>query len=347
MKSSIASSLTLSLCGCLAIASHATAAQVNASPQRDNTASSAPYPLISQSLLPVTAEDEYQKAKAELPEDYYLLYRVVDRLARANALDNHPWRITLSMDYEANAFAQTPNQLSLYGGLVDQLHGDLDALACVVGHEMAHHSERHESLSTAEREAIDQQLREAAIAEAQDEVTNHRPRGTGANMARVLGGIFGGWARVGGAVAGTVLGRGQQNSQAKVEARAEEIYLANRVQQDEQWRELDHQHDFAADQLGYKYAVQAGFKRTGCLRAMNVLEGLDLEKSESHPTTATRSQKLLSAPTQYPTVELTKAGKVQLADSAAPLSYRFTSDPDQLEINSRFNGEEIDSRFPQ
>ncbi len=343
---SFASSLALSLCGCLAIASHSSAAQVNDSSQTDGTAS-APYPLISQSLLPMAVEDESEKAKAELTENYYLLYRVTDRLARANGLDNNPWLVTIAPDYEANAFAQAPNQISIYSGLVASLRGDLDALACVVGHEMAHHSERHESLSPAEREAVDQQLREDAIAQVQDEIANKPSRNAGATAARVLGGIFGGWARVGGAVAGTVLGRGQQNSQAQIEARTEEIYLAKRAEQDEQWRELDHQHDFAADQLGYKYAVQAGFKRNGCLRAMNVLGELDLDKSESHPATSTRSQKLLSAPTQYPTVELMQAGKAQLSESPSPLSYRFNQEPQQLELGSRFSAEDIDSRLPQ
>ncbi len=343
---SFASSFALGFFGCLAMASHTSAVQVNASPQPDGTAST-PYPLISQSLLPVAVEDESEKAKAELTENYYLLYRVTDRLARANGLDNHTWLVTIAPGYKANAFAQAPNQLSLYIGLVDQLRGDLDALACVVGHEMAHHSERHESLSPAEREAIDKELKEEAIAQAQDEIANNRPRGTAANAAQIVGGLFGGWARIGGAVASTVLRRSQQNSQAQVEARTEEIYLAKRVLQDEQWRELDHQHDFAADQLGYKYAVQAGFKRNGCLRAMNVLGELDLAKSESHPAALTRSQKLLSAPTQYPTVELMQAGKAQLSESPSPLSYRFSLEPQQLEISSRFSATDIDSRLPQ
>ncbi len=29
----------------------------------------------------------YEKAKAELPEDFYVLYRIIDRIARANRLN--------------------------------------------------------------------------------------------------------------------------------------------------------------------------------------------------------------------------------------------------------------------
>lgn len=34
----------------------------------------------------------YEQAKQELPHDLYALYRIVDRIARANGLDEKPWR---------------------------------------------------------------------------------------------------------------------------------------------------------------------------------------------------------------------------------------------------------------
>ncbi|MDJ0727851.1 MAG: hypothetical protein QNJ38_22345 [Prochloraceae cyanobacterium] len=33
----------------------------------------------------------YQKAKQELPGDWYALYRIIDRIARANNLDDKNW----------------------------------------------------------------------------------------------------------------------------------------------------------------------------------------------------------------------------------------------------------------
>jgi len=63
--------------------------------------------------------------------------------ARANGLDETPWRVRVNPRYDINAFASETNLLSIYGGLLDQLAGDNAAIACVVGHEMAHHVHRH------------------------------------------------------------------------------------------------------------------------------------------------------------------------------------------------------------
>ncbi len=92
------------------------------------------------------AEDSpqvYKLAEDELPEQFYILYRIVERIARANDLDNSHWRVVVPQEYEINAFAQEANLLVIYNGLLDQLEGDVSALACVVGHEMAHHYHKH------------------------------------------------------------------------------------------------------------------------------------------------------------------------------------------------------------
>ncbi len=122
--------------------------------------------------LAETAENNsqvYKLAEEELPEQFYILYRIVERIARANEIDNSHWRVVIPEEYEINAFAQEANLLVIYNGLLDQLEGDVSALACVVGHEMAHHYHQHipiyhaeydEGLeeiseSTSESEAID------------------------------------------------------------------------------------------------------------------------------------------------------------------------------------------------
>ena len=88
----------------------------------------------------------YDKARRELGEPYYTIYRVVDRLARANDLDQWPWRVKVEPAYDINAFASETNRLSIATGLIDQLAGDSAAIACVMGHEMAHHVLRHNAL---------------------------------------------------------------------------------------------------------------------------------------------------------------------------------------------------------
>jgi beta-barrel assembly-enhancing protease len=90
----------------------------------------------------------YEQAAAELPEDYYILYRIVERMARINNLADLPWRVGISSVEEnagdcINAFASQANLVYLCKGLMDRVAGDVSALACVVGHEMAHHQLHH------------------------------------------------------------------------------------------------------------------------------------------------------------------------------------------------------------
>jgi len=88
----------------------------------------------------------YEKAQAELPENLYVLYRIIERLARANDLDDHPWRVVVIDEDEINAYATEANLVIVYFGLLDQMAGDASALACVVGHEMAHNVRQHAAI---------------------------------------------------------------------------------------------------------------------------------------------------------------------------------------------------------
>lgn len=93
----------------------------------------------------------YDQAKAELPDNLYVLYRIVERLARANNLDEHPWRIIIADDNDINAHASEANLMVIHFGLLDQTAGDASALACVVAHEMAHHTHQHAAIWTSRR----------------------------------------------------------------------------------------------------------------------------------------------------------------------------------------------------
>ncbi|TVQ58753.1 MAG: hypothetical protein EA366_06140 [Spirulina sp. DLM2.Bin59] len=90
----------------------------------------------------------YDSAREDLPPNLYMLYRIVERIARANGLTNHPWRVVVADDTLINAYATEVNLVIVHFGLLDQMAGDISALACVVGHEMAHHTERHIAIRT-------------------------------------------------------------------------------------------------------------------------------------------------------------------------------------------------------
>jgi predicted Zn-dependent protease len=95
-----------------------------------------------------TPENLYDRAKSELPDNLYVLYRIIERLARANELDSHPWRVIIADDDQINAHATEANLIVIHFGLLDQTAGDSSALACVVAHEMAHHVNQHAAIWT-------------------------------------------------------------------------------------------------------------------------------------------------------------------------------------------------------
>jgi beta-barrel assembly-enhancing protease len=100
----------------------------------------------------------YEKAQAELPENFYVLYRIVDRLARANDLDDYPWRVLVSDADDIDAYATEANVIVIASGLLDRMAGDASALACVVGHEMAHHINQHSAIFTSQMAEWQEQL---------------------------------------------------------------------------------------------------------------------------------------------------------------------------------------------
>ncbi|MEC4803274.1 MAG: M48 family metallopeptidase [Jaaginema sp. PMC 1079.18] len=105
-----------------------------------------------------TFDNIYDQAKAELPDDLYVLYRIVERIARANNLDEHPWRVILANDDEINAYASEANLIVMHFGLLDQTAGDASALACVVAHEMAHHTHQHAAIWTSQVEELREEM---------------------------------------------------------------------------------------------------------------------------------------------------------------------------------------------
>lgn len=71
--------------------------------------------------------------------DFYNIYRISERLIRANNLDYVNWRITIkkSLD-DFNASASAGNHIQINTALYDSLYTNNDALAFVIAHEMAH-----------------------------------------------------------------------------------------------------------------------------------------------------------------------------------------------------------------
>ncbi len=72
-------------------------------------------------------------------EDFYKIYRVAERIIRANKLDYINWRICLKKDVkEVNASSDGANLITITTAMFDTFSNNDNALALVIGHEMGH-----------------------------------------------------------------------------------------------------------------------------------------------------------------------------------------------------------------
>lgn len=82
-------------------------------------------------------------------QDFYKVYRVCERVIRANKLDYVNWKIVLDTDNSFNASMEGANTLTINTGLFDTFSNNEDALALAIGHEIAHSLLGHQARKTA------------------------------------------------------------------------------------------------------------------------------------------------------------------------------------------------------
>ncbi|MEC4814459.1 MAG: M48 family metallopeptidase [Scytonema sp. PMC 1069.18] len=288
----------------------------------------------------------YERAKQELPSDFYALYRIVDRVARANGYDENPWRIAVLSTYDINAFATDVNLIAIHNGILDQLAGDSSALACVVSHEMGHHVKRHIAIGQAKKAELIAQIR----AEAEKEVLGEKRAATSEATATAIGGEAIDRAIPGavGNFIGNVLGNQSRNRITKAQQRIDEIVAKKTQELEQRLAEQSRQHEFEADEVGYIASVQAGFEPEGCLRAMAVLAKTPgAEFDSGHPAVPKRIEALKALAIKYPPQTLVREGNAKIT-ATQPLTYDLSRDKASLRINSRRGGsvvDDIDRRF--
>ena len=213
-----------------------------------------------------------------------------------------PWRVRVNPRYDINAFASETNLLSIYGGLLDQLAGDNAAIACVVGHEMAHHVHLHIAVGQKQeaqaKAAVESQQRQ--IIEQQEE------RNRSAQRCSALGSLLRLPLPIRGGDSEDVV---KQKLSSVGEGAKEELLALSRS------REME------SDRSGYQYMARAGFDPQGCLRVLEVLgrgEGAEFD-------------------TTHPAGHLAEEGKARL-QNRRPLTYEVSADRQSLRINSRHAG---------
>ena len=321
-----------------------------------------PTEIIEQSNYNKNADPFYQEVRTELEdmlgpmagEDYYMLYRIIERISRANGLDDQPWRIRVTSNDVPNAYASNLNMMTFEGGMLDQIDGDMAAIACIVGHEMAHHTEEHGS-KRVEIAAQLEALQVAALEDARAEIESASRQanifsavvgvvaGAVVPRARTYNGFLTRRAAVG------VLDGLNQEQAGQAAARAEEIYEERLAELSEDLSAVSREHETEADTLGYQYIVRAGFDPTGCARAMDVLNGTLTSRLPglTHPKPADRVAALSAMNTPANNQPLISQGEANLSRSPKPLEYGFGREGTSLRIESRFGSQDIDDSFPQ
>lgn len=298
-------------------------------------------PVKAQAVPPI-----YETAKKELPEDFYVVYRITERLARANGLDKMPWRVVVLEEYDMNAFATDQNLIAIFSGLLDQVEGDPSAIACVIAHEMSHHTERHIALSVSQKKAMLEKFTEEArievIREAEEAQNEAAGAAFGGALLQGIGGLFGGIGSAAGNTAGGFLGAASQQRLAEAEAKIKQIVTEKQAALEKESMENDRRQEFEADEFGYKYMAKAGFEGDGCLRLMDVMARIPgSEIDTTHPATPKRIEQIKSLMVEYPPETLADQGQLML-NTSRPLTYSLSRDGQSLRINSQ-NGSTTDA----
>jgi beta-barrel assembly-enhancing protease len=290
--------------------------------------------LIAQSLTTTEARKALEVLGTGW-EDWYVVYRIVDRLARANQIDQTPWRIRIVPQYDVNAFASEVNLLSFYTGLLDQVAGDSSAIACVVGHEMAHHTARHLAVSASEKTKLVAEIEAKVRQEVEAEISDANGTSTAAATGQSIATIFGV------PILGRILGNEAKNRQSQAQQRVNEIVATRKAELAAKLAEQSRNNEFEADKLGYTYIAKAGFDPKGCMRVMEVLGRMPGSESDtSHPATPKRIEALEKMMQDSPAAKLKPEGDRRIA-ATKPLTLSVSKDDRSLRVNSAHGGSSI------
>lgn len=281
----------------------------------------------------------FARAKQELPADFYFLYRIIERMARANGLDDTPWRIQISEKYDINAFATQVNLIVVDQGMLDQVANDKAAIGFVVGHEIGHHIKHHIALSAAQRELKINQVQKEIELSVQAEA--EKAEGEAAKVAAMnaVTGIacqlFRQCATLPIGLAVLLAADGKRDP-TKVKQRTDELVAKKKAELEASQSASSRANELEADEAGYIYTATTGLDVMGTLRVMEVLNrtpGAELDSD--HPAVPSRIAALKKLMVERPSGALADSRKARL-QATKPLTYSLSKDKVSLRINSRF-----------
>lgn len=265
---------------------------------------------------------QYQIAKKDLGPEYYFLYRVVEKLSRANNLTDNSWNVRLTDVYAMNTFADGANLIAIPKSELQKLTGDVDAMACMVAREMAHHIRKHRAIGPLEQQALKTAIQEEATKKAQR--NQQSKTGWGAILG-IVGGVTG--IQMDGL--STAIASNTDNATAKM-IKDMEAELAQRI------AETSARIDKQADEDAFVYLTRAGRDPKGCIRYLDVISRVPgSEADPNNPQIPGRIQAYRDFVNKESPAKFKKEGQANLARNSTPLSFQLATDKSYLIINNR------------
>lgn len=261
-------------------------------------------------------EIEYEKIKSQTGDNFEI-YKILERILRANKLQYQNWRIAFYMDHEdINANAGAYNLIQISSALYDSLYPDDDAIAFVISHELAHLILNHVKATNEIRYKINQleekiKMNKYEIRRTQDISDIQSAFG---NDIGSIGNLL---ANVSGNIAVDMLTKNLKREYG-----------------------LLRQMEYAADSQALVLMTKAGHNPQSCLEVMNVLSGLGgLDKellTDTHPSDKSRTDNLNSKLYGLNKQKLQKEGRYNIYNSNV-LNARATTDKKAVLIQKDIN----------
>ena len=290
----------------------------------------------------------YERAKQELDSEFYALYRIVDRIARANEFDDRSWLVTVIPKSR-----NTGNTTNLYSIKVDRatlrkLDGDSSGVAYILSREIALRTQNYATLDEKEKQELITKIKE----DAEKEVLGAKKNTFRHNAMRVVGGVITDHLLPGfvGDFAGSVIGSSRNKNRIgrRKQKRIDEIVAKKTKELEQRWIDESRSQEFEIDKIACLATVKAGFEAEGCLRAMAVLAQTNkVESDTENLTPSERVAALESVIEKYPLQNLLREGETKIYNTK-PLAYNLSEDGESLKINhseSDSVANDIDRRF--
>lgn len=274
----------------------------------------------------INLENElYKRAEIELNQNFYQLYRITERISRANKLNENSWRVAIparsKIKYDENkndfnAYTKDANAIVILPGISDAFYGDVSILAFLVAHEMAHQTLGHISKIARNQEEIDQKtedLKKPVTIQVDNIVQDSLLINTAVKH-----------------IAPYYLYIKEKQLKEQLNNDYKELYL--------DYQGENRKMEYEADKLGLIYMTKAGFDPKASLRLFELFKRCPeiSEVKSDHPLSSNRKF-YLETQLKSINIKLLKAQGISNIKNSKPLPFDKTQDEQAIIIHSKYS----------